>query len=330
MPFIKQRHGLLEEQDFYLTSDFADFLVSGEAARKDGVFELKSGAIKRHFDAYSNFVIDVQKEYKQLAGEEKQYFFVETDRRSIGLYDSEGDGYAAYWRILCNERFVQAYKSADGQEWVNVGGSLLENDEQIFYQGFRVEGGTALKFSHYAVYQDPYLTLQNFPEGFKAELCDTEGSPLRAALFDAQMAAYIFLGYNQSGVLKISDAGGNVVYEAAIAGYVQGEIYTYTAYLLEILYAGEVIDYGPTQLDEKPVQRMILRNANTDETYTAITLAISCNNGDKVQISLDGTNYAEQITVETLSAGEERPFYVQIGRKQHSEFEVRNFKITIL
>lgn len=329
MPFIKQRHGLLEEQDFYLTSDFADFLVSGEVSRKDGTFTLKSGTIKRHF-TYESFVIDVQKEYKQLTGEEQQAFFLETDRRIIGLYDCQGDGYAAYWRILCHDRFVQAYKSADGQEWVNVGGTLLENDEPILYQGFRVQGGTALKFTRYTVYQGPYLTLQNFPEGFKAELCNTEGSPLRAALFDGQMTANIFLGYGQNGILIISDAADNVVYEAPAADYTLGEIYTYTAYLLEILYDGEVINYGPTQLDEKPVQRMILRNASANETYTDVTLAVSCVNGDQVQMSLDGTNYGEQVTVDTLAAGEEKPFYVKIGRKGHSEFEVRYFEITIL
>lgn len=329
MPFIKQRHGLLEEQDFYMTSDFADFLVSGEATRKNGVFELASGTIKRHF-TYENFVIDVEKEYKELLGEEKQYFFVETDRRSIGLYDSQGEGYAAYWRILCQDRFVQVYKSADGQEWVNVGGTLLEKDEQIQYQGFRIEGSAALKFTHYTVYQGPHLTLQNFPEGFKAELYNAEGSPIRAALFDGQMTANIFLGYSQKGTLKISNAADNVVYEAPAADYTLGEIYTYTAYLLEILYAGEVINYGPTQLDEKPIQRMILRNASDSETYTDITLAVSCVNGDQVQMSLDGTQYNEQIVVDTLESGAEKPFYVKIGRKGHSEFEVRYFEITIL
>lgn len=329
MPLIKQRGGLLEEQDFYLTSDFADFLVSGEATRKDGVFELKQGTIKRHF-TYDTFVIDVEKEYKQLAEGQEQHFFIQTDRRTIGIYDTVGDGYAAYWRILCHERFVQTYKSADGQDWTNVGGLMLENGETILYQGFTIKGEVPLRFTYYTVYHDPYLTLQNFPEGFQAELYDTEGSLLKAALFDGQMAAKLYLDYCRNGMVKIINAGGNVVYEAKVADYTMGDVYTYTNYLLEILYAGEVIDYGPTHLDEKPIQRMALRNVSAEEDYSNITLAVTCASGDKVEISLDGSTYSEQIIVEHLAAGADKPFYVRIQKQPHSEFEVRNFEITIL
>lgn len=329
MPFVKQRNGLLEVQDFYMTSDFTDFLISGEASRKDGTFTLTRGSIKRHF-TYETFVIDVEKEYRQLEEGEKQYFFLQTDRRTIGVYDTAGEGYAAYWRLLCHEGFIQAYKSADGREWMNVGGLKLAEDERIFYQGFEVEGGAPLKFTRYTVYHGPHLILQNFPEGFEAGLYNEEGSLMKAARFDGKMEARLYLDYNRGGILKVTDAGGNIVYTAPAAEYAMGDAYTYTEYLLEIVYAGEVIDFGPTHLDEKPVQRMLLRNASPGEIYHDIILAISCNNGDKVELSLDGSNYGKEITVETLGAGEEKAFYVRIGKQPHSEFEVREFAITIL
>lgn len=328
MPFVKQRNGLLEDQDFYLTSSFADFLISGEASRKDGVFELRKGEIKRHF-TYTTFVIEVEKVYLPLAEKNQQIFFIETNQRRLGLYDASGVGYCAYWRLICHEGFVEAYKSGDGLAWEIVGGEHLAPDERILYQGFEVVGDQALSFSRYRVFHDPFLTLQNFPEGFKAECYDTEGSLFKAAFFDHDMTARLFWeAQPTSGSIQVKDALDNLIYEAPRLEYIMGERYIYTAYLLEMRYEGEIIGYGPTQLDEKSIQRMVLCNLSLDETYRDILLAVEAT-GDQVELSLDGSHYTPEITIATLAPKEECAFYVRITKESHDEFEVREFDIIL-
>lgn len=329
MPLIKQQKGLLEQDNFYLTSSFSDFLGSAQYGRNDHYFELKRGEIKRHF-IYDEFVIDVKKEPKILDKKDKHSFFIETSLGQIGLEELTGTEQITNWRILCYDRFMQVYESIDdGETWINKGGYKLKEDEKILYQGFRQEGESFLKFTEYKVYGSPFLYLQNFSKGFKSILYDEEHQELEQMVFNDNMTAQIFLDKPIKGYVKIYDTTSDLVCTSRIEKFDIGDRYAFTPYELEVVYEGNTLEYGPTYLGDIEVTRMKLVN-KSKEIYPNITLLLTNVQVDVVQLSFDGNNYFDDIKVEKLDAGEEKIFYIKIIKKFTNEFIVREFELKII
>lgn len=331
MQLLRQRNGLREEENFYLCSNFSDFLGNGDANRHDGVFTLRRGEIGRHF-AYQDFLIEVKKQCCLLQEKERHCFGVETNKRQIGIQEITGEESAPYWRIAGYDGYVQIYRSQDGLLWENMGGAALEDDETVKYQYFSVAGAQPLVLEDYRVYHDPFLTLQNYPEGMKASFYEHENEDgteeaLIEAFFDEKMTARLFLDYNRHGVIQITNAEGALAATLAGRDYQMGELYTATDYLLEISYKDEAIDYGPTHLDTRSIQTLGIKNFSESD-YEHITLQIDHAPEDDITISLDGGQYEKNVVIDQLKAGETRQFFIKIGGIG-GQFKVRDFSLTV-
>ncbi len=332
MPLIKIQEGLLERDNFYLTSGFSDFLGNGTYTRKSGAFELKQGEIKRNF-YFQDFVIEVRKEEAILNPNESHFFFVEVINRQtrvlqkIGLYEDQ-QAHATHWKIICHDQFIQTYVSQDGLNWNNIGGYKLI-DEEVVYQGFEVKGETALTFTDYRVYHNPFVTLLNFDEGYKAELYNLNDDLIKTRLFEEDMMVTLFLDDNLEGYFKVYDLTGQLVYTSPSDSLEMGSIYSYTPYDLEITYKGDVIGYGPTHLKSN-LQMLQLKNVGSEAYYNLRLIPFKATSKeDVIELSLDGVTYADKVIIETLEVQQVQDIYVRITKENEYDFEVHSFEIKI-
>lgn len=332
MPLIKIQEGLLERDNFYLTSSFSDFLGNGTYAKSLGYFELKQGEIKRNF-TYKEFVIEVIKDNKTLQKEESYSFFIEVlnkdgELKEIGLCETQGEANITHWRITCYENFIQTYISLDGVNWENTSGTKLI-DMKIVYQGFKVKGETSLVFTDYRVYHNPFITLQNFEEDFKVELYSATDALIKTRLFDANMEAHIFIDNNVEGYFKVYDYTNNLIFTSQKYVLSMGGVYVYTPYELEMTYKGNVIGYGPTHLG-KNLQLLQLKNIGTElyENLKVVHLKATSDK-DIIELSLDGLTYTVSLNIASLALGEVQDIYVRITKDDVYDFMVNEFELRI-
>lgn len=192
MPLVKVQHGLLEEENFYLSSPVTDFLGSGAWSRTEEVFRLRSGTVLRRLP-YDAFVVDVRKEAVSLSGSDRFEFFIEDSNGRLGLREEAGDEPVTGWRIIYHEGFMQVYASTgDGGAWENKGGARVDLEGEI-RQGFSLRGNEELVITDYRVYSNPNLTLQNFSPGTLARLTGPDENVLER-YFNEDYECAFFLG----------------------------------------------------------------------------------------------------------------------------------------
>jgi hypothetical protein len=332
MQIIKVRNGLLEQDNFYMTSPFQDFLGVG-TTRRDGNSLLIDGndKIERNFQ-YDNFLVKVRKEnWIDIAEEDRAVFYVGTTSDEWGLSEDWDQEQSEYLAISKHDGFIQCYSSDDGKSWTNHGGeNLLE--APIVKQGFIKEGSKPLKLMEYSVHSGPYVTVQNFPEGYKAELCLPGGEAYRERLFDSGEKADIYLDYPMRGFVRVYDNNGVKVTEGSEMDLTHGDILVGTDFQLELEYMGVALPEG--EISEFATygapQMVTLRNVSDSVTYSGLTVSTETDSGDTIEISLDSSTYGATATIDTLPPGGEVNLYIFASRNDGTgTFVSREFTLNV-
>lgn len=332
MQLLKVRNGLLEIDNFYMTSSFADFLGVGTTHRDANSFYIDGNEkIEREFP-YKTFVIELNKEnWTDMSDDDSLIFYVSDAIDEYGIIDSKSDDPSSYQKILFLDNHVQCYISNTGKEWINVGGADLLGTV-ISKQGFRKSGSKSQKIMNYAVYIDPYLTIQNFPENYKIELHSEGNTKIKERLFTSEQVAQIYLDYCMKGYIKVYDTNNTLVYTSRMLDFNYGDVYTANEFEIEISYESRTLpDEETTELTSYGYpQKVILKNISSNKTYTNLKISTEIDSTDIIELSFDAFTYDKTIVLSELSPNQEQEIYISIKRGSDTRtFEVRDFLFKI-
>jgi hypothetical protein len=328
MKLIKVKDGLLESDNFFLASPFSDFAGEANITRDISTGRLKiisDTKIERPF-TYSEFVIEVKKVNSEMASDDYAIVYLNNGLATFGIKDSPMTEQNTYWKILKKENYIQAYSSSDGINYTNIGGMSIEGS--LIKQGFMKHGSDFI-IEDYKVYDNPYVTLQNFDEGYTCELYDSQDNLLKTRTFDSNMECKLFLDYNSfEGYFKFKDLDNNIVYTSdnIILGY--GDIWIISPYNFEIIYLGNIVtNINPAALKDLD-EAIIIKNVGSSD-YSSITVGTQTSSNDLIQLSLDGINYSDTLNL-SINQSEEKTIYIKITKNiDNHNFNVRDFQVVI-
>lgn len=322
MQLVKVKDGLLELENFFITSPIEDFMGNGEYFRTPDEFTLQSGNIERRVN-YDELVIVVEKEDAELGPDERYEFYLSDGEKREGIEEVYNSEYARFWKLIYNDGYIQGYKSNDGLEWFNVGG---KSAKRPIYQGFRTEG-RELTLKNYKVYSDPYITIQNFYPGTLVKLTDVNGNLIKERLFESNNECNIFLDHPVQGRLEFYDHQNNLIYKSKAIHFNYGDTFMFTEYDLELYYKGQLLTHRTTTLYTL-LEVVVLRN-NSDEIYDFINISINNTNEDVIEISLDNENFYSKIIIEEILSKEEINIYIRITKEKSNFFKMNDFTLEI-
>jgi hypothetical protein len=330
MKLVKMKSGLLEYDNFYLTSDFGDFLGTDGSNRDGETLEITTTErIERRFD-YQSFLVQIEKEdWTDMLEEDRSIFYVSDGVDEYGLVEVYEEDQNAFQKLIMSEGFLQCYSSKDGKEWENEGGIDFKG-RTVSKQGFRKSGLKTYKLKDYAVYSEAHVTVQNFPEGYKAVLKDSNGSVIRERLFGGDMQSKVFLDNNMRGSIEVYDADNTLVLSTGVTELNFGDVFIMSDYELELLYRGQPVEQeDTTQIAMNEI--VTIKNVSTSETYSNLTVLAEIDSNDIVEFSLDGINYGTSATIATLAPGEAVDLYISISRGEGNEgtFTYKDFLLKI-
>lgn len=330
MKLLKVKDGLLEVENFFLTSPFGDFSGDANVSRDISKGKLKidsNNKIERLFN-YSEFVIELEKEnFSKMNIDDYSMIYLGNTDNTLGIKDEELSNQCKYWKILKQDNYIQAYVSNDGVKYTHIGGMSLDKD--VTKQGFIKYSSEPLILNNYQVYDNPYLTIQNFPENTLCELYDLAGNLLKTRTFGSDMECKIFLDSNNlKGHLIFKDPGGSILFttDDIIFGY--GDVWVISPYNFEISYLSNVVTNINPALLQDLREMMSIKNVG-DASYTGITIGTKTSSNDLIQLSLDGITFTDTLTLD-FTSNEEKQFYVQIIKNaDNHNFSVRDFQLII-
>lgn len=330
MKLIKVKNGLLEAENFFLASPFDDFAGKANITRDISTGKLKiisNNKIERKFN-YEEFVIEVEKEnFNDMDIDDYSMIYLGNDNYTFGIKDKGLNQQNKYWKILRQENYVQAYSSPDGVDYINIGG--MKFSEPLSRQGFMKVSKEDFKLNNYKVYDNPYVTIQNFIENTKCELYDKADNLLKTRLFDSEMECKVFLDSNNlEGYFVFKDSKDSIIYKTDHMTLGYGDVWVFSPYNLEILYLGNIVtDINPALLQD--LDELITIKNIGDKDYVGIVIGTQTSSNDLIQLSADGSNYTDKITVD-IAKGEEKSLYVRITKNaDNHNFNVRDFQIVI-
>jgi hypothetical protein len=327
MSLIKIADGLLEYDNFLLTSQIEDFLGNGKYSKTLNKFVLKTGEVKRPF-LNNDFVLEITKDPIELLKEDRFLFFIETENEKIGMEEVQGKDQIKHWKIILSNGFIQTYTSMNGIEWINIGGIPLEKSEIVKYQGFLQEGKTHLVIRDYQVYKNPYVTIQNFPPGTKVKVLDNKDTLIKERLFDENMEAKIFLDYCLLGRLAFYDLEDKLILKSSLLNLKYGDIYAYAPKRLQLIHEGKILFYETENL-KSCEEKLILKNPN-QVVFENVNLKVIKNNSDIIELSSDGENYTNHLMLNKINPSEEIEIKLRIiGNKSKPVFTTSEFSIDI-
>lgn len=329
MNIVKIEDGLLEQDDYFLTSRTTDFLGDGMFSRANNELELLNGYIERNF-SYKNYVIVVDKKPDTLDIDGKFSVYTRKHTRRNGIeevYDSSTTGSATNWKIVQYEGFVQTYISYDNkQTWIACGGGQIREYSEI--QGFYVEGNVPLRLTQYKVYRNPYVRLFDIDLGYTVKMVDENGN-----ILDEQISQYgdirFFLENEITAKFMFYDEYGVFVEETSFMNLKLGDSYVNLLYEIDLYYGNLIERYSTTKLNSLKEVIQIKNNSSTD-IYDDVIVRPVNENPDRIQLSLDGINYADSITFPSLAPQEMRNIYILITKDKTSpSFGRRSFVLEI-
>lgn len=325
MHLVKIEDGLLEKDDFLLTSEFGDFLGDGVYNRSLTSFNLESGTIERALGDWNEFLIEVEKEATELGAEDKFEFYLSDGSKRAGLEEVFNTTYAKCWRLALKDGYIQGYKSEDGLTWENVGGTRFAN--KPLYQGFKATGKT-LAMNSYKVYRSPYLKIQNFYPGTVAKLLKPDGSFVKERLFNNNHECEMYLENLGEYKLEFYDSvEGALLYSSEVLDLKPGDVFMFTEFNLQMFYKGIQIRHETTFL-ETLVEKVTLKNASS-EIYNDINISVSNPNTDNISISLDGAIYSGSLAIPTIGPTESIDIFIKIVKDKTKLFKVSEFSLDI-
>ena len=329
MKLIKVKDGLLEVENFFLTSSFSDFAGSANAARDISTGKVKlisNSKIERNFN-YAEFVLEVEKRnFGSMGEDDYAALYFDNEKYAFGIKDKKQDEQHKFWKILKQDTYIQAYVSDDGINYTNIGG--MNFAEEILHQGFEKYSGEGFILDNYKVYGSPYITLQNFPENTICELYDENDDLLKIRTFDSNMECKVFLDSNIKGYFIFKDINGNELYRSDLLDLKYGDVYVFSQYELEIIYNGLVVTNTSPGILKDLDESITIKNIDTVD-YTGLNIGIETASNDLIQLSLDGVTYFYTVTLD-LEQGQSKDIFVKITKNvDNHNFSVRDFQLVI-
>ncbi|QXN70279.1 hypothetical protein INTERNEXUS_239 [Bacillus phage vB_BspM_Internexus] len=336
MNLLKIKDGRLELDNFYTNSNFADFLNKGGTHRdfEDNSLYIDTNEKVERVLNYKNFLIEIKKEnWEELNEDEKFTFYIGDSVNEYGISEDKDDPIQKqFQKIIYSEGYVQCYVSDDGISWQNLGG-VNNLGENITKQGFQKISTKSLKLLHYAVYTDPFLTIQNFPEGYIAKLYDENNNLIKERLFDKNNEVKIFLDYNITGYIVIYDLENNEVTRTNQMEFSYGNTFIACDYKLEMIYKDQLLSNEEvTEIDTYGSPQLVtLRNISDSQTYNNLTITTETLSDDLIELSLDNITFSESITIPDILPNEEIDIYISINRGEKTPtFSYREFLFKVL
>lgn len=322
MQLVKIQDGLLEMENFLITSPMEDFLGNGEYHRTPDKFILRNGEVERRIN-YDEFLIVVDKEATELGPDDRFEFYLSDVTNKSGIEEIYNTEYAKFWKLIYHDGYIQGYKSDDSEKWFNVGGVKANNPK---YQGFKTEG-KELTINNYKVYRGPYITIQNFYPGTLVKLFDLNGQLIKERVFDNNNECNIFLDYPIGGTLEFYNQVGELVYKSNPISFNYGDVFMFTEYNLQLFYKGQLLTHKTTTLYTL-LETVILKN-NSEEDYHSINIAINNPNNDEIEVSLDNEYFYGGLVIEEIKSKEEIDIYIKITKDRSDYFNMNDFTLEI-
>ncbi len=327
MAFRKLNDGLIEIENFF-TTRASEFLGTGKFIIAGGDFYLESGNIERNFNK-GEFVIEIEKDY-YATGSENAYFYVSGEDGILsGIFENSGDSDETdycYWRLIAYDNYLQGYKSVDSINWINIGGSRFE---VIKRHGFLVEGEKRFILKDYKVYSSPYLSIYNYPPGFRINLIDASDNLVKETTVGYDAVGKIYIDYCFNGKIQIFDNEETLVFESDTIPINYGDEYFNSSYDVILTYNGNEVTYK-TALFKKYKDNVTITNiSNEDYTNMKLYISPSVGNKDKITMSLDNIEYSANMAID-LASGESKDIWVDIERAADTDVRFEQFKITIV
>ena len=323
MAFVKAKFGLLEQDNFFLTSPSIDLIGEGAWHRTQDLFVLTSGTVMRRLP-YDQFVIDIE------AGSGDTFtFFLQDDVTHLGIAVDAGVEYDNF-RLTYFDCFLQTFYSTDnGQTWVNIGGRHLDIEGELL-QGFELTGDSDLLLTDYTVYRAPHVTLQNWPPGTFARLTDEHGSSLER-YFDENFECHFFLDRNIEGIVEIYEQNTDQepVFTSEPMDITIGDVFIFSSETIQLIYEGRVLDYTVTSLPTL-LENFKVKNIGAETAHDVIIISVSLQN-DIIEFQYQGGEWLGTLQLGSLEPEEEKPFRLRIRRNFESglEFGLRYFDLII-
>lgn len=330
MKLIKVKNGLLETENFFLVSSFSDFAEQSNVTRDISTGKLKlisNNKIERLFP-YDEFVIELEKEnFIDMGIDDYSMIYLSDGNYTFGIREDNTTPQNKYWKILRQDNHIQAYSSSDGINYTNIGG--MEFSNTLIKQGFMKYGSNDFILNNYKLYNNPYVTLQNFPENTLCELYDSDNNLIKMRLFDASMECKVYLDSNSlNGHLVFKDKDGKVLYTTSNMVFEYGDVWVISPYNFEIIYLGDVITNISPALLQDLEEVIVIKNVG-DKAYIGVVIGTQTSSTDLIELSLDGIVYASTLIID-VAQSEEKQLYVKITKNvDNHNFKVRDFQLVI-
>ena len=329
MKLIKVKDGLLEVENFFLTSSFSDFAGSANVSRDIGTGKVKlisNSKIERNFN-FSEFVLEFEKQnFSSMGEDDYAAIYFDNEKYAFGIKDKKQDEQHKFWKILKHDNYIQAYVSDDGINYTNIGG--MNFPDEILHQGFEKYSNEDFILNNYKVYANPCAILQNFAENTVCELYDVNDNLLKTRVFDSDMECRVFLDSNIKGYFVFKDTDGNELYRSDLLDLRYGDVYVFSKYELEIIYNGLVVTNTSPGILKDLEESISIKNVDTID-YTGLNIGIQTSSNDLIQLSLDGEVYSDTVTL-NLVQGKSKDIFVKIIKNaENHDFSVRDFQLVI-
>lgn len=330
MELIKVKDGLLEVDNFYLTSFFSDFAGTANITRNTGTRTLQlisNNSIERRF-CYKEFVIEFEKEnFENMKLDDYCCMYLGNKESRFGIKETNIQSQNRFWRILKRNNYIQAYVSEDNLNFQNIGG--MNFDENVEYQGFEKFCHENLILKNYKVYSNPYVILQNIPQTTIVEFYNKDNMLLLTRKSDENMECKIFLESEIQGYFKLKDMQGNILHVSKILNLSYGDIYVLSKYNLQIIYNENIVTNDDPATLGSFEELITIKNLDTEE-YKKLILSTSHNSHDLIELSVNGINYQKSITIDSLKVGENKNIFVRIIKTAESKnFIAKEFQLVI-
>lgn len=328
MRLIKIEDGLLEQEDFFLTSPLGDLIGDFQYYRTANEFTLTSGFVERQFP-YENFVIVVEKDDKVLNSEDSFRFYMREGHNISGLIEEKESGQspAKFLKIIQYAGGIQGYLSEDGKSWKNKGGGELETNFGI--QGFSVEGETPLTIKNYSVYRSPYISIYNVPLGDKVQLVNSSGDVINERVANTEDHVELFLEHTVLGRMRHVSSEGEVLSETSLMELKYGDVFFKYDYEIVVEYKGLVLDHNPTRLKSRK-EKIVVRNESVAETYKDLKIHVNNETVDEIKISYNNEEFYDFLDLSSIEPQEEIEVYIRIVKNpSYPSWGIRKFGIEI-
>ncbi len=202
-------------------------------------------------------------------------------------------------------------------------------DEVITKQGFMKYSSEDFILNKYNIYASPYVTLQNAPEGSILEFYNNNDRLILTGKFNTDMEYKIFLDGITEGYFIFKDIEGKEFYKSDIINLSYGDIYILSPYSFEITYHGNIITNTNPALLQDLEELISIENIGNTE-YKNIVIGTETSNNDLIQLSFDGENYFDNLTIDNIKQGDSKNIFVKIIKNlDNHNFNVRNFQLVI-